>query len=394
MTIVTLPVTGSITENGVAVPFTGSVEIDTASLVGPAGVPGPEGIQGPAGATGATGPIGPQGIPGVAGSTPPPVIPPVVIPPVVGIGLKVKGGRLTDPAGKDLIIIGPNELHCDNGSAVNIAKTGANAVRYWLDGQSSGFVADHEKNLATYVGAKIVPIITQSYYANGVQTSGNAAGESSDIIAYWTAPATIAIVQKIANASGIINVANEAGPAGSQLWATQCSAATVALRAAGYTGPIMHDAGGYGQDWNDLFTYAPQVAASDPLGNTIFSIHIYGSTPTASVAPNLAKLRAMASASARFTFVVGEFGPGNDVGPSPTLTTPQDILAACQLNGFGLLSWAWDDNDLAGGASDGKGFSMTLAGPGTYGGTDASLTPWGQWCVDTLFKLAVKASGI
>jgi hypothetical protein len=39
--------------------------------------------------------------------------------------------------------------------------------------------------------------------------------------------------------------------------------------------------------------------------------------------------------------------------------TPGEIITASEGNGIGWLAWAWDDNDLAGCASDNKWFSMT-----------------------------------
>ncbi|HUB09599.1 MAG TPA: hypothetical protein VMB50_21520, partial [Myxococcales bacterium] len=51
-----------------------------------------------------------------------------------------------------------------------------------------------------------------------------------------------------------------------------------ALRAAGYTAPLVIDAGGYGQDLADLASYAAAIQASDPLQNCLFSFHAYGGT--------------------------------------------------------------------------------------------------------------------
>ncbi|HLK70977.1 MAG TPA: hypothetical protein VKT19_03425, partial [Steroidobacteraceae bacterium] len=43
----------------------------------------------------------------------------------------------------------------------------------------------------------------------------------------------------------------------------------------------------------------------------------------------------------------------------------------------GWLAWAWDDNNLSGGASDDNWFSMTYAGPGIYN-SPADLTHYGR----------------
>lgn len=51
-----------------------------------------------------------------------------------------------------------------------------------------------------------------------------------------------------------------------------------ALRAAGYTAPLVIDSGGYGQDVSDLMDHAASIQASDPLQNCLFAFHAYGGT--------------------------------------------------------------------------------------------------------------------
>jgi hypothetical protein len=75
-------------------------------------------------------------------------------------------------------------------------------------------------------------------------------------------------------------------------------------------------------------------------------------------------------------YIIGEFGPGKNIGPSPTLVTPGQIIAAAEANGIGWLAWAWDDNDLAGCSSDNKWFSMTY-GCGRYA-RPSDLTDFGK----------------
>jgi len=101
------------------------------------------------------------------------------------------------------------------------------------------------------------------------------------------------------------------------------------------------------------------------------------------------------SKSAGMVFVVGEFGPGKDIGPSPTMLTPGQIITAAESNGIGWLTWAWDDNNLSSGRSDDTWFSMTYAGPGIYN-TSEDLTIFGKDVVLNstygITKLATKAS--
>jgi len=65
------------------------------------------------------------------------------------------------------------------------------------------------------------------------------------------------------------------------------------------------------------------------------------------------------TASAGVVFAVTEFGPGRDIGPSPTNTTPGAIITAVEANGIGWAAWAWDDYDLANCKADDSWFAMT-----------------------------------
>jgi len=113
----------------------------------------------------------------------------------------------------------------------------------------------------------------------------------------------------------------------------------------------------------------------------IFAFHFYGlgeGPPYSTVAQMksiFSQLGAL-SASQGMVFAITEFGPGRDIGPSPTMVTPGEVITAAEANGLGWAAWAWDDNDLGGGASDNNWFSMTYSGPGIYTGP-SSLTQYG-----------------
>jgi hypothetical protein len=92
----------------------------------------------------------------------------------------------------------------------------------------------------------------------------------------------------------------------------------------------------------------------------------------------LAKLASLKSTGA--AYAVTEFGPGNNIGPSPTLVTPVQIITTAEVNKLGWLAWAWDDNDATGGHTDNKWFGLTYNGPGQYT-KDADLTMYGQQIV-------------
>jgi hypothetical protein len=75
-------------------------------------------------------------------------------------------------------------------------------------------------------------------------------------------------------------------------------------------------------------------------------------------------------------YIIGEFGPGRNIGPSPTTVTPSEIITAAEANGISWLPWAWDDNDLHGCKADNNWFSMTYA-CGQYS-RPSDLTNFGQ----------------
>jgi hypothetical protein len=318
-----------------------------------------------------------------------------------------------------------------------------------------------------------VPILSMPQFPDGTGSSGNeSTSELASGVAWWVAnAATFTPLNKYL----IVNIANEWGPKNSTVWRDAYISAVASMRAAGYLGPLLIDAGGSGQDELDIDTYAAAVLASDPQKNLIFAYHLYGATstieaPLASVsgrvitlsssaathpfAPNydgtnnsysgitsvvirspsgelttvpvsqnvggtpgawtitatedipavaegstvydwgnyqLRIPRLAALASQNIMVAITEFGPGDDIGPSPTTVTPGQVISTAESSGIGWLAWAWDDNDLAGGKSNDRWFSMTVTGPGTY--VDSSdLTPYGlEVVLNPTYGLAVLA---
>jgi len=284
-----------------------------------------------------------------------------------GNGFFVLNGKLYDANGNEFRIRGVNRTHWDSDSAAGIAKSGANTVRWAID--------------FTRAAATNVSLIqSQSINENNVPIAGNWTGTCNDSPSALSAAVSTWVSQAASwttiNKYLIINVLNEWGPSNSTVWRDSYISAIASLRSAGYLGTILVDSGGCGQDISDLLTYSTAVFNSDPQKNVLFALHVYGNIPTSSVAGDLASLAAL-SKSAGMAFLVGEFGPGKNIGPSPTMTTPADVITAAESNGIGWLAWAWDDNNLSNGESDNTWFSMTYAGPGIYTKT-SDLTDYGQ----------------
>ena len=134
------------------------------------------------------------------------------------------------------------------------------------------------------------------------------------------------------------------------------------------------------------------MLASDPQKNILFDVHVYGSfhyPATASWMQDYDTAMAQLKASG-LPLILGEFGPGNNIGPSPTMVTPQHVINTAETNGWGWMPWSWDDNNLTNCMANDYGFSMTVK-CGIYK-TDADLTAFGKAVVPILQSTAVKAT--
>jgi mannan endo-1,4-beta-mannosidase len=282
-----------------------------------------------------------------------------------GNGFFVLHGKLYDPNGNEFRMRGVNRAHYDSNSSAGIAKSGANAVRIFVGTIWGQSVAGLVNIVQTqHINQKEVPIPTAPYTTGSTATSCNSDPATlASVVDTWVATAAN---WTTLNKYMIVNIANEWGPSNSTVWRDSYITAIAKMRAAGYLGPLMIDTGGCGQDIQDLLNYSTAVFNSDPQKNVIFAFHIYGvASSAAAVNTYLAELAALSS-SAGMAFAITEFGPGKNIGPSPTMTPPGQIITAAEANGLGWLAWAWDDNNLAGGRSSDTWFSMTYAGPGTY----------------------------
>lgn len=301
-----------------------------------------------------------------------------------GTGFYVAGGKLYDAKGQEFRIRGVNRNHWDSyGTPAGLPLSGANSERIVLS-----FANPTSYNMgivnSQMLANKIVPI------------PGNWSGTCKSDVASLTAIVDVWVAQAAAwtalNSNGLINIANEWGPPNSIVWRDSYITAIARMRAAGYTGTLVVDSGGCGQDAADIVKYGAAVLASDPQKNILFDVHVYGgfSFPaTVSWQQDFTTSMAQLKATG-LPIILGEFGPGRRIGPSPTSITPQQVIATAEANGWGWMPWSWDDNNLANCASDDNGFSMTLK-CGTFK-TTADLTAFGKAIVPILQSTAAKAS--
>ncbi|MBV8306525.1 MAG: cellulase family glycosylhydrolase [Gammaproteobacteria bacterium] len=295
-----------------------------------------------------------------------------------GTGYFVKQGQLYDPTGNAFRIRGVNRNHYDMPDQPGISRSGANTVRFFMYniGVSGAQPASTYANLALqqHIDYRELPIVTASNVA-GTTTRTTGDQSTADLartVSWWVANvhAFAPVMNRIA-----INVANEWGPANSATWEYSYETAIARLRAAGYTCPVVIDTGSWGQDFEDLLNYSTQVFDSDPERNVIFSLHLYYNAEEAlsqNILPRLAAL----SRTAGMVFIVGEFGPGRNIGPSPTLVTPAQIIGAAERSGLGWMAWSWDSTNLSSCRANDESMSMTYH-CGQYSGT-SDLTLYGR----------------
>ena len=251
-----------------------------------------------------------------------------------GTGFFVVGSKLYDANGNDFRIRGLNHLHWDSPS-IGIPKTGANTERWDIDFNQP--IANNIALMQKSIANKLVPMPGAW---EGTCDDGTAS--LSGIVGKWVATAA---QWKAVEKHVLINIANEWGPSNSTIWRDQYIAAVAALRAAGIKSTLVVDAGGCGQNNLDLTQYAAAVLNSDPQKNILFSQHIYGGWQASNAQAWQTDLNQGldALAATGLAVVIGEFGPGRNIGPSPTLITPAQLIGGAEARGLGWLAWAWDD---------------------------------------------------
>jgi mannan endo-1,4-beta-mannosidase len=294
-----------------------------------------------------------------------------------GTGFFVVGNKLYDANGVEFRIRGVNKCHYD-AAWPGIPKAHANTIRWgvplWLDPSVPGGL------MRDTIDAGLIPMAGIWY------TAGSWADEDNVTCKEDTAIFETAVGQWEAHADTfkpfernlLVNIANEWGPADSTVWRDAYVAAVARLRAAGYLGALIIDAGGCGQDAYDIVHYGREVFDSDPQRNIVFDVHIYGLWADGDGESWQTDLTTGldALAATGLPFFIGEFGPGRNIGPSPTMMTPGRIIQACDARGVGWMAWAWDDP--AYGATDD---SFALSYYGDYDGTD-DLTTYGKEVVE------------
>jgi mannan endo-1,4-beta-mannosidase len=289
-----------------------------------------------------------------------------------GTGFFTRDGKLYDANGVEFLIKGVDTCHYDENwascsSDCGIPNSRANVNRMGTPLWASISDATLRDLMGKMISQHIVPLPTvwfvdESYSDESNVTCKDDSGPGSAFataVGQWVARASLF---KPYEKYMLLGIANEWGPSDSADWRDAYIDAVAALRDAGYLCTLVIDAGGCGQDVSDIAKYAQAVYDSDPQHNIMFDEHIYGMWGTqATGLENWQTDLAQGFDQLLDTglpLLIGEFGPGRDIGPSPTMMTPGTIIQAANDHGFGWLAWAWDD----GYGSGGDGFALSNRG--------------------------------
>ncbi|MCC3764933.1 cellulase family glycosylhydrolase [Glycomyces sp. TRM65418] len=136
----------------------------------------------------------------------------------------------------------------------------------------------------------------------------------------------------------LINIGNEPiGNQDPQQWTQATVNAVDRMRDIGFEHTLVVDAPNWGQDWtNTMRDNAPTVAAADPLGNTLFSVHmyqVYGNAQT--VIDYFDAFEAM-----NLPLIVGEYGDVHQGEP----VAWQTVQSEAQARGIGWIAWSYSGN--------------------------------------------------
>ncbi|MDT0441522.1 glycoside hydrolase family 5 protein [Streptomyces johnsoniae] len=284
-------------------------------------------------------------------------------PGTTAVGLRISDGRLQESNGNDFVIRGVNHPHAwytgETQSFADIKAQGANTVRVVLssgDQWPETGVAEVESIVAECKANRLICVL-EVHDTTGYGES--AAAVSLDVAAdYWLR------VQSALEGEEdhiIVNIGNEPfGNTTYQQWTADTQAAVGKLRDAGYEHTIMVDAPNWGQDWtHTMRDNAQAVYDSDPTGNLIFSIHMYGVYTSESVVRDYLT----SFVNAGLPILVGEFGHNHSDGDPDE----DAIMGVTTELGLGYIGWSWSGN------------SSEVAYLDLVNGFDpGSLTSWGE----------------
>ncbi|MCM1166266.1 MAG: glycoside hydrolase family 5 protein [Lachnospiraceae bacterium] len=253
-------------------------------------------------------------------------------------GFHVDGTKLLDANGNEFIMRGINHAHVWFKDKLEtaldgIAAAGANTVRIVLaDGdQWEKTTAEDLENTILECNKRKMIAVVEVHDACGMDDRSYL----DHAVDYWIEMKNV--LAKYTD-TAILNITNEwIGQWNAEAWHDGYVDAVARLRAAGIKNTIMVDAAGWGQYGESIHKYGAEVFAADPDGNTMFSIHMYGSAGknAGTITRNLKGVT-----DQELCTIVGEFGFNHSDGD----VDEAFIMQYCTENGLGYLGWSWKGN--------------------------------------------------
>lgn len=253
-------------------------------------------------------------------------------------GFYVDGTKLMDANGNEFIFRGVNHSHTwfkdkDEIAIPAIAETGSNSVRV-VFANGIQWSMDNETALEKIINMcrenKLVAIVEVH---DG--TGDNSIETLEKIADYWIDMKNVLIGNE---AYVILNIANEwVGTWDSETWRDGYVSVIPKIREAGIENTIMVDSAGWGQYGKCVQDHGMEVFDSDPLGNTMFSVHMYG---TAGKNEETIRSNIEGATDQGLCICVGEFGHDHSDGD----VDEDYIMSYCTENGIGYLGWSWKGN--------------------------------------------------
>jgi mannan endo-1,4-beta-mannosidase len=268
----------------------------------------------------------------------------------VPAGFHVSGRYILDVNGVNFIMRGINHPHNwfpeHTSGFQHIKAKGANTVRVVLS-SGQNWPANSTSDVANVIQLcktnRLVCVLEVHDTTGYGETSS--ATSLAQAVDYWKQIKSVLTGQE---AYVIINIGNEPygnppdeNPNATLAWIADTKNAILAMRNAGFQHMLMVDAPNWGQDWQFVMRdNAASVFNTDPLRNTVFSIHMYGVFETAASIQNYLSH----FVNAGLPLVIGEFGHFHSDGDPDEDT----ILASAQANGIGYMGWSWSGNCCGG----------------------------------------------
>ncbi len=258
-------------------------------------------------------------------------------------GLHVSGTQLLEKDGTPFVARGVSHAHTWYTSQTPTAipairAAGANALRVVLSGGDRWTKNDATDvaNIISLCKANKLICMLENHDTTGYgeQSGAVTLDKAAD---YWV---SIASALKGQEDYVQINIGNE--PYGNNAtanagWTADSIAAIKKLRTAGLHHNIVIDAPSWGQDWAGIMRdNAQTVAAGDPDGNVLFSVHMYGVYNNASTI----KTYLDAFKAKGLPLVIGEFGNMHSDGDPDEDTIMSEAVA----RGLGYYGWSWSGN--------------------------------------------------